>query len=756
MKKRLIINDIKRNKLVSLATICFMAISAMLIGLSVLLFSSLLNSIDSLMETAKTPDFLQMHSGEINEEELKSFVLLHDEVDQMQICTFLNLENGEITINEHSLDENNQDNGLAIQNPNFDLLVDLEGKQIEVESGTVYVPVCYRSEYEVQVGDVMQIGTAKLVVAGFLRDSQMNSMMASSKRFLVTAGDYQKLSELGQEEYLIEFKLKAGADVNKFATAYSDAGLPSNGPTITYQLVKMMNALSDGMMILIILLVSVVVLAISILCIHYIILTGLEKDKKEIGMLKAVGIAKKEIRSLYFSKFVFLSIIGALFGMLGAFVAYVPMAQQMKELYGMPENMATNYIISILGTLLVEGIILLSVRNTLKKMEKLTAVEALLGNGRFERKKNRYLFISVITAAAVALMLIPQNMANTLSAPEFVTYMGIGSSQIRIDVRQSEQIEELTNQVMQELQSDESVEDAVVMTTKSYRAVLSDGNKYNLLIENGDHGKYPVNYDQGTYPKQEGEIAFSILNAEELGISLGDTITIQMDQEDSSSVRTCRVCGIYSDITNGGKTAKAQFDLSKDTTPVMWSIIYVNVKDSISVTEWTSSFSKKAESIGAGIQVTDISKYVLSTYGQTIRNIKDAALLAMLTATVVLFIVVILFMRLTLWQERRDCSLKKALGYTAKELTWAYMVKAMAYILAGIIVGIFWGLVPGQGMAGMLLGNLGASGFHFIINPIVVFAGIPLLTLAVGTLAIQISLREMKKIRAYECCVGRE
>ena len=164
----------------------------------------------------------------------------------------------------------------------------------------MYVPVCYKNEYGLKIGDLMQIASEKLSIAGFLRDSQMNSMMASSKRFLVNEADYERIKPLGSEEYLIEFKLKEGSDTNAFATAYKDAGLPGNGPTITYPLVKMMNALSDGMMILVILLVGAVVLFISMLCIRYMILTQLEKDKREIGMLKAVGISKKDLRSLYF------------------------------------------------------------------------------------------------------------------------------------------------------------------------------------------------------------------------------------------------------------------------------------------------------------------------------------------------------------------------------------------------------------------------------------------------------------------------
>ena len=49
MNGRLIMNDLKANKLVSAATCIFMAVTAMLLGLSILLFGSLSDSIDSLI-----------------------------------------------------------------------------------------------------------------------------------------------------------------------------------------------------------------------------------------------------------------------------------------------------------------------------------------------------------------------------------------------------------------------------------------------------------------------------------------------------------------------------------------------------------------------------------------------------------------------------------------------------------------------------------------------------------------------------------
>lgn len=756
MKRRLIINDFKANKLVSISTCIFMAVSAMLLGLSILLFGSLSSAIDGLMLEAKTPDFLQMHAGEIDEEQIARFSESRSDVESMQVCGFLNLQNAQLSLGENSLINSTQDNGLCIQNESFDFLIDAENNRVDPEAGEVYVPICYKSEYGLEAGDTMQLASEKLRIAGFIRDSQMNSMMASSKRFLVSEADYERLNPLGSEEYLIEFKLKEGSDTNAFATAYEDAGLPKNGPTITYSLIKMMNALSDGMMILVILLVSVVVLFISMLCIRYMILTQLEKDKREIGMLKAVGISRRDLRGLYFSKYLLLSAIGSLVGLAAALIVARPLGAQMRELYGDAGNMGIIYILMVVGAIVVEGIILLSVYRTLGKMEKMSAVDVLYGRGSFGRKKNLYFPIGIITAAAVFMILVPWNIKSTIAAPEFVTYMGIGESQIRIDIRQTGEIERSAKLLTEEIGRDDRVSDYTLMNTGSYKTVLADGNSYNLMIENGDHGKFPVRYIEGSYPDAADEIALSILNSQEMNVVVGDTIQVYTDAGAAQAeALSCRVCGIYSDVTNGGKTAKAAFADAGDRTPLMWSIIYLSLEDESLADRWVEEYRDKYSSLDGGVKVLKIADHVTGTYGQTIRNIQNAAVVSLISACFILFVVMLLLLRLVIWRERGDSSLKKALGFTSADIKAEYLKKTFIYVLPGIAVGIFAGIVPGQGLAGALLGSMGAYGFKFIIDPLAVFGLTPALIALAAVLATIVSLIEVGRIRAYECLTAR-
>ena len=752
LKKRMIINDIKANKLVNAATCIFMTLTAMLLGLSIFLFTSLAGSIDTLMAKAQTPDFLQMHTGDLDEEALTAFSGQRKDVDRMQICDFLNLPNSQLSIGNHSLENNMQDNGLCCQSPLFDYLVNSEYKVIHPSRGQVYVPVCYKKEYGLNAGDLMRIGRETLTVAGFLRDSQMNSMMASSKRFLVSQADYERLKSLGSQEYLIEFKLKEGSDINAFATAYKDAGLPDNGPTITYPLIRMMNALSDGMMILVILLVSFLVLFISILCIRYIILTQLEKDKRDIGMLKALGISRRGIRSLYFYKYLLLSAAACFTGIILAMILAKPLGTQIRDLYGHSGKTGPVFILTILGTLTAEGIILLSVHKTLIRMDKMTTIEALFGKGVRGKKKNLWLPAMIITAAATFMILLPWNIKSTIEDPEFVTYMGIGQSQIRIDIRQTENAKNRAAAVKKEIEADRRVADHVLMQTASYKTLLPDGTSCNLIIEKGDHSKFPVRYIEGRYPEKSGEIALSVLNAQSTDLKLGDSVLIYKKGNNGKlSQVSCTICGIYSDITNGGKTAKACLEDSDDNTPVMWGILYLSLGDETLVGEWTREYQKRYASFGVDFKVTLISDYLRGTYGQTIKNISKASALSAAISCLILFVVMLLLTRLVIWRERKDSALKKALGFTSPDIRKEYLKKAFGYILAGIITGIFSGLIPGQRLAAMLLKSMGAYSFHFIINPAIVYAAIPAMIEIAALAGAIVSLREVRNIHAYEC-----
>lgn len=171
-----------RSKAVTLTTYFFVAAAAMLVSSAMILVINLTGAIDSLMIKVKTPHFMQMHSGEIDFERLNAFAEANKDVEEFQVLEFLNFDGAQIILASKSLAGSLQDNGVSAQSEKFDYLLDLDSNLITASDDELYVPLSYMRDGSVQIGDNAIIGGKEFTVTGFLRDSQMNSTLSSSKR----------------------------------------------------------------------------------------------------------------------------------------------------------------------------------------------------------------------------------------------------------------------------------------------------------------------------------------------------------------------------------------------------------------------------------------------------------------------------------------------------------------------------------------------------------------------------------------------
>ena len=743
MNVTLLKNDIKQKPLFAIATVIFMGISALLIGLTCLLASNLLGSIDHLMSVGISPDYLQMHQGELDEKEIASFVGQQEDVEDYQICHFLNLDNNELWLGEQSLSDNTQDNGLCVQGEHFDFLLDLNNQKPVVKPGQVFVPACYESMYQLSIGDVFRIEEETLEIAGFIRDSQMNSMMASSKRFLVCEEDYNRLLSKGAEEYLIEFMLKSD-DTGSFTTAYTNAKLPANGPVITRPLIKIMNALSDGMMIMVIFLTGLIVLGISLVCIRFILITQMESDRKELGLQKALGIPKKKLQKRYLWKYLFFSALGGCMGLLGAWILKNLLLEQMMRLYGVSAGGIGSMVIAILTVAMIEGLIMLFISKTIGKFQRISTLEALFEHAKQRKVWKQHVLMTGMIAACVFLMVIPQNLYHTIMDSSFVSYMGIGESELCIDVRNGENLKERTAALEQTLKQDSQVESYVVLSTAAYTAKAGDGDEYHIVITKGNHTAFPISYLEGEAPKEAGEIALSVMQAKELACGLGDSILITEQGKEERLL----VCGIYSDITNGGRTAKVK-ELECET-PVMWSTAYANLAEGTNKDAWIQTMSQE------GQKVVDIKQRILNTYGQTMKQIQYASVVSVVVACIIVFVVLTLFFSMLTEEKRYEISLKKALGVTNRTIYRDYLMQGVICSVIGSILGVLGGVTLGESLCGMVMEQFGATGLSFVIPVGIVYVLIPLLTIMVTLAGIGVGLGRVKTMKPYECCMGKE
>ena len=768
MYYRIIRNDILRSKVITLATMLFVAAAAMLVSLSAILVVNLSGAIGTLMTQAQTPHFMQMHSGELDRARIAAFAEQNSKVDEVQVLDFLNVEGARIVIDGKSLADNVQDNGFSTQSDRFDYLLDLGGNVITVKDGEIYVPVSYMKDGTAAAGDTVVTGGKKFTVAGFLRDSQMNSLLASSKRFLVSQHDYAEIQGSGSTEYLIEFRLKDLSTLGAFENDYTSAGLEANGPTITYPLFKMLNAISDGLMIAIILFASVLVVAIAFMCIRFTLLAKIESDYREIGVMKAIGLRVSDIKKLYLAKYAAVASIGSILGFALSFVFRGLLLENIRLYMGGSENSSLALTFGVIGVLLVFLAIMAYVSRVLRRFRSISAAEAIrfgtsqeqsAGSKYFNLSGNRLLntnvFLGVkdvlgrkrlyatmlaVLVISAFIMMVPQNLYNTISSKSFITYMGIGDSDLRLDIQQTGNIAQKAAGIAKVMESDADISRYAVLTTETFKVKLEDGTEERLKVELGDHSIFPVAYFKGSGPAADNEIALSVVNADELGKKAGDVITLVID----GKTRNLTVCGIYSDVTNGGKTAKAVF--TTRSAEIMWSVIYAELSDQsltgVKVAEYADRYNYA--------KVSDVAEYVTQTFGSTISSVGKVSWAAIAVMLIINVLVTLLFMKMLVEKDRTSIAVMKSLGFTNSDLTAQYFSRSVFVLIGGVALGTLLAGTLGQMLAGILISSFGAASFKFVVNPLAAYVLCPLMMAASVLIATLIGTARTGQIQISE------
>lgn len=736
MNRKIIQRDIAGNKAVSFLTVLFITAAAMLLSLAGILVTNLFGSIDRLMADAKTPHFMQMHTGDVDFEELEAFAAGNSAVEDFQVLEFLNVGGEKIRLGENSLALSVQDNGFSVQSSRFDFLLDENNRPAQSKDGELWVPVCYNRDHTVQAGDKAVINGKTFVVTGFVRDSQMNSTLASSKRFVVSAGDYAQLKEVGSVEYLIEFRLKDLSDLSEFESAYSASQMPANGPTLSWPLFRMISAVSDGIMIAVILLVSVIVILIALLCIRFTLLAKIEDDYREIGVMKAVGIRVSDIQSIYLAVYAVLAAAGCIMGFLLSLALRGPLQESIRANLGESGNDGLSFLLGMAGTLLLFFFILFFIRRILKRFRRISPVQAIRqgseqenvrGGKSLRLSKNRWLSANLFLAVkdiaarkrlyltmlfviilACFIMVVPQNLYHTISDSSFVTYLGVGRCDLRMDIQQTEELEEKAGSVGEFLERDSAVETYAVFVTELFDQEQEDGTTEQIKVELGNHGAFPLQYVDGKLPSRDSDIALSVLYAEEMDKKVGDKMILLTDKGE----KQLTVCSIYSDITNGGKTAKAAFQ--PGTREAAWSTICVNLKQPGMLAEKTEEYSRKFPYA----KVSGMEDYVTQTFGQTLRAVRTASVGAGFVAVVVTLLVILLFMKLLTAKDRYSIAVLKSVGFTGSDISRQYIWRSVLVVILGILLGSVLAGTLGERIAGAAISSLGAAAFQFTEDPL--------------------------------------
>ncbi len=745
-------------------------LSTLLVASASHVIMELSSSLNNLLAKSNAPHFVQMHSGPIDNTAIKKFVLTNRLVKEQQTVEMLGIDGSNVFLgNSQSSEENSvMDIRFVRQNQSFDYLLNLENQVIQVSKGEIAVPIYYMQQKHLKIGDKISISNGKFErefnVSDFVRDVQMNPAIVSSKRFVVNDTDYTTLQKnLGDIEYLIEFQLTDLSKLSEFRNAYQSSNLPSKGPTIDYPLFKTLNSLTDGIIAIVIIMVSILLMIIAIICLRFTMIATMEEDYREIGVMKAIGIAQHDIKRIYLAKYIVMAAFASVFGYLMSLVVMRLFTANISLYLGAAPSSLLQKFVPVLAVSLIFGVVVFFCKVILRRFNRITAVEALRfgtvgevrkNSGLLSLSKRKWLNVNAflglkdvygrftifgllffVFVISLFIIIVPVNLLNTLQSPHFISYMGVGQSDIRIDLQQSGNIEQRFGNMITAIENDQDIEKFSPLITSRFKVLGSDDVWENINVETGDFSIFPLSYVKGSAPESGNEIALSDLNANELNKKVGDTLLLVSDGNEQEMA----ISGIYQDITNGGRTAKAR--LPYDPKTVLWYVVALDVKPNISVSEKMDEYTE----VFYPAKITYLESYLSQTLGNTINQLRLVTILAIAISLSISILITSLFLKMLIAKDSSQIAIMRSIGFTSRDIRIQYLVRMLLVAGMGIILGTFASGTIGQSLVRILGSFMGASQIQLVVNPVVGYFILPFVLMMIVAITTLVSTVSMKK-----------
>src|SRR5699024_1589089 len=150
------------------------------------------------------------------------------------------------------------------------------------------------------------------------------------------------------------------------------------------------------------------------------------------------------------------------------------------------------------------------------------------------------------------------------------------------------------------------------------------------------------------------EISFSMIQADEMSKEVGDSLTLVID----GTEKDFTVSGIYSDITNGGKSAKATF--ADDSGDMMWAVVPIKLADETLISEKVQVLSETF----AFAKTISVDEFLSQTFGSTINAIETASNVSMIISLAVTMLITLLFMKMLVAKDTHSIAVLKTFGFT--------------------------------------------------------------------------------------------
>lgn len=774
--------DLKRKKAMNIVLFVLIVLASTLVASSTNLMYSTTTAVDSFIRNSQVADLnIKIAHTPENNKQIEEWADRMPAIDARYSEVHIGVPSSNITVSDGSKGiSSNILVSLSTLPQDVNLIFGQNDESFTVRDGEIGLPINIKNTTGIKLGDQLTIdleGISKtFVVKEFFKDAFMGSDLIGLKRFIISQHDYDEIKQSVPEERWVQFwSFVEKSDGNKsdLATEFSKSDILSDFD-IDKTFVELM-FMTDRIMSAILFIVSLFLIFIAFLTLRFTIVSTIQDDYKEIGVMKAIGFTNASIKRLYLMKYFGLSVVGGAIGLGISLPLTKIMSIRVSEYIIVPDS-STGMIISAFSAVIIVAITLLFCSICMRKINQASAVDAIRQGHNGERFKasrkmnlhkskvlhttlflaisdvlnqlKGYTTLMITFVLSTVIILIPINLANTILAPKFISHLGTTQADFYLLTERTEDSMSAVQAEMDLLEQEFRDKDFDVTLSVDYffntKYIFDNGEGGQRIIGMNSETKanqYEYEYLDGVAPKLENEIAITSIMSEKYNKRIGDSIVFEID----GKKQTFLISGTHQTIDNAGYAVR----LSDNYRPlnVAGYLLMGNIN---AIADEKPQIIEDMKEQLEHLDIKSAMDLMGDLTGGFMGQLRMIIVLIIVIVSLITFFITSLFIRLLITKEVQGIAIMKSLGFTNGLIKLWQSLRILILLVASIILGEFVANVLGDQLVGMVFRMFGLTKFSMIIDPLQVYVWSPLLIITVVLLAVYTSCGQIKKIQVWD------
>ena len=765
---RILKKDLKRKKTMNIILLLFVVLCSMFAAASVNNIIAVVGGLDYYFEKAELGDYFIIERSTGGEDTISEILKHSENVSGYRTYNVVSA----------SCDDLKTDSGKLMEFSNIALICDINNTKqnffgmdneviTDVEKGKVYITGSVPKREGVKIGErfYVELGDTKLPleVAGFAKDALLGSEMMGNPRLLINSADFETLTA---DETIHTYSCGHVYDIDTDNAAALESELnEQNGMLFSgdRDLIKM-TYIMNMLVAAIILVVSAGLLIVSFVVLRFTIRFTIAEEFREIGVMKAIGLNNSSIRMLYLVKYLGITLAGAVIGYFGS----VPFGNLLLK--SVSENMVlgndNGMIIGVVCCIAVVLIIMLFGWSSTRRIEKLSAIDAVRSGQTGERFRKRsllslgkskfgstgflalndvtsepkqYGILTAVFAICTALVMILAVTANTLDSGSLLYLLSMTDSDVYLN--DSRRGMEVIGGAKTIRETEEEIADILAENDMPGSVYLEGWYKLPVTAKNGsfqvnflkcmDTNTSDYDYTEGYVPLKLDEIAVTKQISDKLGAKIGDRITVNIGGKESEFIITA----YFQCFNNLGECARFHQDVEIADDLMTGCFAYqINFDDDPDKTVIDERI-ERLKLIFDNKNIFDTKGFVKDCMGvgNTIAAVKN---LVLMLSLIIIILLAVLMERSFISKERAEIALMKAMGFGNRSVIVHHTMRFGITVLTGIVTASVLLMPLTKLIMDPLFGMMGAIGsIEYQFNILEIFGLYPVIIFCMTVLS---------------------